>query len=581
MKKILLVSLFFFASLISAFSQVPDAFNYQAVVRNSSGEIIANQNVAFQISILQNSDTGTAVYVETHSATTNKFGLVSLEIGHGNVKSGVFDPGGWTADKHFIKVEFDPAGGNSFTQMGTSQLLAVPYAFQAKTVEIDNVDDADADPSNEIQTLDLSGTQLSLSKGGGTVTLPSSGGGDNWGTQTVKSDATLSGIGTTASPLSVVGDLTDDQSLSLSGSDLSISGGNTVTLPAGTGDNWGTQSVISDATLTGNGTTASPLSVVGDLTDDQSLSLSGSDLSISGGNTVTLPASPWTTNLYGIGYFDNVGIGGGFAQDIKFFVYTPLTTAMQVTASAGTGTNYAGKFITQSPDGYSGHFTGGKFYVSGNVGIGTEAPSSKLDVSGVIRATENVWPTTGAGVEIGYNATLGIGAIQSYDRNTATWKSLALGAIDVYPVTDNYTNLGITNHRWKTIFAVNGTIQTSDRRMKKDIHDLNYGLNTVLQLRPVSYRWKNGQGGLNIGLIAQEVQPLIPEVVDVGDDEIKTLGMKYTELIPVLINAIKEQQKIISSQNTKIDGLTAEVAQLKTMDQRLKSLEAALNIAQK
>jgi len=117
--------------------------------------------------------------------------------------------------------------------------------------------------------------------------------------------------------------------------------------------------------------------------------------------------------------------------------------------------------------------------------------------------------------------------------------------------------------------------------MKKDIQDLNYGLNTVMQLRPVSYRWKNGEGGINIGLIAQEVQPIIPEVVDVGEDEIKTLGMKYNELIPVLISAIQEQQKIITSQSTKIDGLTSEVAQLRKMDQRLKNLEAALNIVQK
>ena len=209
MKKSLLVSLFFFASVISAFSQVPDAFSYQAVVRNSAGEVIANQNVSFQISILQTSENGTAVYVETHSATTNKFGLVSLEIGHGNVISGVFNPGGWTADKHFIKVEFDPSGGTSFTQMGTSQLLAVPYAFQAKTVEIDNVDDADADPTNEIQNLSLSGSDLSIS-GGNTLTLPASTGlekiteGGNTGWRLIGQDPANHGdIGSDALDLSV------------------------------------------------------------------------------------------------------------------------------------------------------------------------------------------------------------------------------------------------------------------------------------------------------------------------------------------------------------------------------------------
>ena len=87
--------------------------------------------------------------------------------------------------------------------MGTSQLLSVPYAQHALTVENDNVDDADNDPSNEIQTLELSGYDLTLSKGGGTVTLPLTDLGDNWGTQTVQTDATLEGNGTSTLPLKI------------------------------------------------------------------------------------------------------------------------------------------------------------------------------------------------------------------------------------------------------------------------------------------------------------------------------------------------------------------------------------------
>jgi hypothetical protein len=217
-------------------AQVPNSFNYQAVVRNNSGEIIADQNVAFKISILKNTESGSPIYVETHKTMTNKFGLANLKIGTGSVVSGTFSPNGWGSAKHFVKVELDPKGGNSFTHIGTNEFSAVPYAFHAQTVE--NVNDADADPTNEIQTMSLSGTNLSLSKGGGTVTLPTSGGGDNWGTQTVVSDATLSGKGTTANPLSVVGDLTDNQTLSISGNDLSISRGNKVTLPEAAPSIW-------------------------------------------------------------------------------------------------------------------------------------------------------------------------------------------------------------------------------------------------------------------------------------------------------------------------------------------------------
>lgn len=243
MKKFTLLTIILFATVCVAFSQVPDAFNYQAVVRNLSGDVVASQSVTFKISVLQNSETGSPVYVETHSVTTNGFGLANLKIGKGTVQSGSFSISGWGAASHFVKVELDPEGGSSYSHLGTSQLLAVPYAFHANTVENDAVNDADADATNEIQTMSLSGTQLSLSDGGGTVTLPSSGGGDNWGTQTVKTDATLTGNGTTASKLCVVGDLSDDQTLSISGNDLTISDGNTVSLPAAASSQWANSSV--------------------------------------------------------------------------------------------------------------------------------------------------------------------------------------------------------------------------------------------------------------------------------------------------------------------------------------------------
>ncbi len=171
-KKIFLTSFFIYLVFIGL-AQVPEAFNYQAVVRNDAGEIVADQNVSFKISILQDSESGTTVYAETHSVTTNGFGLANLVIGNGTVIEGAFSPGGWGATSHFIKIEFDPEGGSAYTHLGTSQLLSVPYAFHAQTVEEDEVDDADADPSNEIQTLDLGGFDLTLSDGGGTVTVPS------------------------------------------------------------------------------------------------------------------------------------------------------------------------------------------------------------------------------------------------------------------------------------------------------------------------------------------------------------------------------------------------------------------------
>lgn len=119
----------------STFAQTPEKMSYQAVVRDSGDNLVSSQPVGMQISILQTTATGTAVYVETQTPTTNVNGLVTLEIGTGTVVSGDFTTIDWSTDSYFIKTETDPTGGSSYTITGTSQLLSVPYALHAKTAE--------------------------------------------------------------------------------------------------------------------------------------------------------------------------------------------------------------------------------------------------------------------------------------------------------------------------------------------------------------------------------------------------------------------------------------------------------------
>src|SRR5690554_3967123 len=119
----------------SVFAQAPEKMSYQAVVRDGSNALVSSTAVGMQISILQGSATGTAVYVETQTPTSNINGLVSLEIGSGTVVSGDFTTIDWANGPYFIKTETDPTGGTSYTITGTSQLLSVPYAFHAKTAE--------------------------------------------------------------------------------------------------------------------------------------------------------------------------------------------------------------------------------------------------------------------------------------------------------------------------------------------------------------------------------------------------------------------------------------------------------------
>jgi hypothetical protein len=114
-----------------AFAQAPQLMSYQAIVRNASGVLVANSNVGVRISILQNSTSGTAVYSETHALATNENGLVTLQIGGGNVQSGNFSTIDWGSGTYFIKTETDPNGGTNYSISGTSQLLSVPYALYA------------------------------------------------------------------------------------------------------------------------------------------------------------------------------------------------------------------------------------------------------------------------------------------------------------------------------------------------------------------------------------------------------------------------------------------------------------------
>lgn len=174
MKRILLTLVTIVTISLSSFGQAPDGFKYQAVVRDASNNTLNSQAVGMRMTIQQGSIGGTAVYQETFAPTTNAYGLVNLEIGNGTVVFGDFSTIDWAAGPYFIETAVDITGGTTFAVMGTSQLMSVPYALHAKTAESvtnDMVDDADADPTNEMNTnVELNGTDLEITDGNGTLT---------------------------------------------------------------------------------------------------------------------------------------------------------------------------------------------------------------------------------------------------------------------------------------------------------------------------------------------------------------------------------------------------------------------------
>ena len=114
-----------------AYSQAPQKINFQSILRNTNGEVVANKSVSLKISILSGSISGSSVYSETHTKTTDISGLISIQIGNGTVLSGVFDNIVWGNTSHFIKLETDFNGGSNYVVLGTQELMSVPYALYA------------------------------------------------------------------------------------------------------------------------------------------------------------------------------------------------------------------------------------------------------------------------------------------------------------------------------------------------------------------------------------------------------------------------------------------------------------------
>ena len=214
MKKTILSIIASAVIAIVTLGQAPQGFKYQAVVRDASNTILTDQSVGFQLSILEDSITGISIYSETFTPTSNSSGIINIEIGTGTTVDD-FSAIDWANNSYFLETSIDVSGGSSYVVMGTSQFKSVPYALHAKTADnaitdnvddadadptnelqdwsnlpgiptdfsdgTDDVDDADADPTNEIQTLTLNGTILSIN-GGNSIDLAhllGGGGGSN------------------------------------------------------------------------------------------------------------------------------------------------------------------------------------------------------------------------------------------------------------------------------------------------------------------------------------------------------------------------------------------------------------------
>ncbi len=135
MKRFILFTFSILLTFTVAIAQ--DGINYQGAATDVNGDELTNQNISIRASVLSTSANGNLEWEETHSATTDQFGLFNVVIGQGtnttNGATATFDDMDWGSGNHFLKIEMDATGGTNYAMIGTTQMMSVPYALYAKS----------------------------------------------------------------------------------------------------------------------------------------------------------------------------------------------------------------------------------------------------------------------------------------------------------------------------------------------------------------------------------------------------------------------------------------------------------------
>lgn len=168
--------LFIFLMLLTTVKlngQLPQGFAFQTIIRDSEGKVLKNQTVGLQFSILEGGETGTSAYTERHTAISNAYGVINVTIGQGTLVSGTYDEINWGGTLHYLKTDIDLDGGVNYSISKTAQLVSVPYSEYAKKASVADtvLKVPDDSPTNEIQIINATSNKISLSGGGGEISL--------------------------------------------------------------------------------------------------------------------------------------------------------------------------------------------------------------------------------------------------------------------------------------------------------------------------------------------------------------------------------------------------------------------------
>jgi len=491
------------------FAQAPNLLGYQAVVRDASGVPLAETEVTLRLGIHSEAPDGLLLWQEDHNLITGPQGLVNLHIGRNENRTGgsleEFSLIEWGASAHFLQVQVNT--GSSFTELGTTELVSVPYALYAR--------EAGTTPLAEIWSAEGENISTSFNVGIGT--------------------------GTPAGKMEVLGNpgAQDDDPLF----EVKRNDGQ----PVLSVYNEGVRIWVRDDWVKG---TKGGFAV-------------GGFNPAKGETNEFLRVTPDSVRIY-VENPQGKASKGGFAVGGFTPAKTDAEPLMQLTRDNYLIGHQSGKNLTAGLN---------------NIFIGYQAGYSVKEGSGNIFIGQNAGMSNNGsgniflGPEAGRNES---GSNKLYIDNTESDpnKTLVWGDFERNHLRFN-AFVGVLKEPVDGIaMDINGNLRIneelitgSDIRFKTSVEPLNHALDRISRLRGVSYEWnreafpgKHFREGKHIGLIAQEVEQVVPELVETGADGYKAVN--YNKLPALLVEAVKEQQAQIEAQEERIRILETMVEKL-------------------